>query len=85
MEFTSTFDQFTDELAERLQLAQRIGMSDKQAVDTATRIGDWLASDVEPRSPEQRLLREMWTQGDEREQRAIASTLVKMLQNRKAH
>jgi hypothetical protein len=77
---TDTFDQFRQQLHAQVQRAESLGMRRDDVVAGAQRIGDWLASEVKPASPEQRLLREMWRVSDPREQQAIASTLVKMVE-----
>ncbi|MDI3316469.1 MAG: DUF3243 domain-containing protein [Bacillota bacterium] len=79
MAYTDTFGQFKEELAQRVGVAREIGMSQGTIVDQASRIGDWLVREVEPRSPEQRLLKEMWQVSNEAEQRALASSLVKLV------
>lgn len=80
--FTDTFEQFTRELASRLNVAQRVGMGREEIVKRAEDVGDWLNRAVPPRSPEQRLLKEMWDVSDNQEQHAIASALVKLVQKR---
>ncbi len=82
MGLTGTFEQFTDELAGKLKIARQTGMSQKEIVDRAADIGDWLAREVVPKSPEQRLLKELWEVSDQKEQQAIASAVVKMVQKR---
>jgi len=81
---TPTFEQFTCELADRLRVAESMGWSPQEITRRAAEIGDYLARHVEPRSPEQRLLKEMWEEADEREQQAIAGCLVKMIQRHHA-
>lgn len=78
-QFTDTFDQFTKELASRLNIARQTGMGQQELVDKAEDVGDWLARTVPPKSPEQRLLKELWDAGSNQEQKAIASALVKMV------
>lgn len=80
MAVTGSFEQFTSELADRLKAAQSMGWSQEEIARKAADIGDYLAQNVEPRSPEQRLLKELWEVADEREQQAIANSLVKMIQ-----
>lgn len=80
MAVTGSFEQFTSELADRLKAAQGMGWSQEEIARKAADIGDYLAQNVEPRSPEQRLLKELWEVADEREQQAIANSLVKMIQ-----
>lgn len=80
MQFTDTFSEFTQELASRLNVAKQTGMGQREVVERAEDVGDWLAREVQPRSPEQRLLKEMWGVADHQEQKAIASALVKLVQ-----
>lgn len=82
MPFTDTFDQFTQELASRLSAAQRAGMSQEEIVNKAEDVGDWLNRSVPPKSPEQRLLKEMWDASNNQEQQFIANALVKLVQKR---
>ncbi len=46
----------------------------------AQEIGNWLAREADPRTPEQRLLKELWTVADAQEKEAMASALVKLVQ-----
>lgn len=82
MPFTDTFDQFTDELASRLSAAQRAGMGRQEIVNRAEDVGDWLSRSIPPKSPEQRLLKEMWEVSNNQEQQMIASTLVKLVERK---
>mgnify|MGYP001158987974 CR=1 FL=1 len=81
MNYTDTFQNFKQELSERLQLAQQVGLSDKEIREKASQLGDWLSQNVEPQSPEQRLLKELWTVSNENEQQTLANALVKLVRN----
>lgn len=81
MTVSGTFEQFTNELADRLSAAQKMGMSPQDVAQRAVDIGDWLSQQVEVRSPEQRVLKELWSVADRQEQEALASTMVKMVQH----
>lgn len=76
---TETFNEFKESLRKTLRVAQATGLNQQQIVAKAEDVGDWLAHNYDPRSPEQRLLKEMWSVSDEREQHAIASALVKLI------
>ena len=80
MPVTDQFQQFTQELSQRIQAARAAGMSQQDIKARAQQIGDWLAQSVDPRTPEQRLLKEMWQVANQQEQEAIASSLVKLVQ-----
>ena len=48
-------------------------------------MGDFLASKIDPRSPEQKVLKELWESADENEQRTIASVLIKLVSDSQVH
>lgn len=75
-----TFEQFTSELADRMQMAQDLGMSAQDIAKRAQDVGDWLAGHVDPKSAEQRVLKELWTVADQQEQHALANCMMKMVQ-----
>lgn len=85
MSVTDSFQQFTNELRQRLNLAESLGMSVKAIKQRAEQLGDYLAENVDPRNPEQRLLRELWQVADQQEQQAIASTMLKLVQKEGGH
>jgi hypothetical protein len=77
---TDTFEAFKHELGEKVRVAKAAGMSRDQIQDRAREVGDFLASHYDPRSPEQRLLKELWAVSDQNEQQSIANAVVKLVQ-----
>jgi hypothetical protein len=75
-----SWDQWKTGLKQALQMGKKAGMSDQQIVDKAAQIGDYLAQNVNPSNPQNRLLKELWTSANEQEQKAIASAVVRMLE-----
>jgi uncharacterized protein involved in propanediol utilization len=78
---TDSFEAFREQLSSQVRRAKGMGASQQDIVAGADHIGDWLVREVDPKNPEQRLLKEMWQVSDPTEQRALASTLVKMVQH----
>lgn len=66
-------------LARAVEAGRSAGIGSREIVANAARIGDFLARNVDPANPQQRLLKELWMAADETEQRAIASALVKLV------
>jgi hypothetical protein len=75
---TDSFEQFREQLHTQVVRAQTLGASRDDLVAGAKHIGSWLSQEVDPRNPEQRLLKELWRVSDKHEQEALASSLVKM-------
>ncbi len=76
-----SWESWKQTLAEAVQRGQSMGMSHDQLASRAEQIGDILAQNVNPQNPEQRVLQELWTSASEEEQQAIASAIIKMVQN----
>lgn len=80
MPFTDSFQQFTGELRQRLQAAKSLGMSEDTLKQRAEDFGDYLAQHVQPKTPEQHILRELWQVADQQEQQAIANAVYKLVE-----
>lgn len=76
-----TLMSFRQELAGKVQMAKKAGFGNEAIEHHAEQVGDWLSAHVDPKSPEQRLLKEMWEVADQDEQHAIAGVLVKFAQH----
>lgn len=80
----SVLDNFRDWkhfLGERVQAAKQAGMDSDLINQVAYQIGDYLAAQVDPKNDQERLLKELWDNGNEEQQRALASLMVKMVEN----
>lgn len=78
MAFSEGFRQMLERLRDRAGEAKRMGLSDDDVAAITTQIGDWLARDAEPRTHEQRLLKEFWEVCDEDEKRVISHALLRV-------
>ena len=77
----NNFDQWLNTLSSAMDQARAMGMSENEITKSAAQLGNFLATNIEPDIPENRLLKNLWTEGDEKERQALASMLVKMLKN----
>jgi len=76
--FSENFRHMLDRLRERAGEAKRMGMSDEDVAAITAQIGDWLAREAEPRTYEQRLLKEFWDVCNEEEKRVISRALLRV-------
>jgi len=81
MAIINSFDQWLNTLSSVIDHAKAIGMNEYEITKSATQLGNFLAANIEPDIPENRLLKNLWEQGDEKERQALASMLVKMVKN----
>lgn len=66
-------------LAQAVNAGQEMGMSQREIAQKAEAIGDFLARNVDPQNPEQRILKELWESADERQQQELAKVIVNMV------
>lgn len=62
-----------------LQGADMVGLSEEMLTAFADRVGDFLASYVDPKSPEQRMLKELWDVASSEEQRVLAKLIIRAI------
>lgn len=79
MEATQSFEQWKEFLSQGIGLARSAGATQETIRDIATRIGGFLAREVDPANREQRLLKELWSKGTPQEQEALASMITKIV------
>lgn len=81
MSVLDNFGSWKQFLANRLQEAQQQGMSHETITNIAAEVGDYLAENVEAKTSEEAVLKELWNNANEQEQQAIASSMIKLVQN----
>ncbi|WP_102346876.1 DUF3243 domain-containing protein [Bacillus sp. Marseille-P3661] len=81
MSVLDNFDQWKDFLEGRLNQAKGDGIDQQTISNLAYEVGEYLAQEVEPKNPEEKLLAELWKVASEEEQHAIANMMVKLVQN----
>ena len=62
-------------------MGETIGLSDNTIKNLGTKVGELLASNVDPENREQRLLKELFEAADKKEQETLTSVIIKMIQN----
>ncbi|MEH7222628.1 DUF3243 domain-containing protein [Bacillus timonensis] len=80
MSVLDNFEDWKNFLGDRLQHAKSEGMDQNVINDMAHQLGDYLASEVEPKNAQEKVLRDLWTVASEEEQQAIANVMVKLVQ-----
>ncbi|HLQ70620.1 MAG TPA: DUF3243 domain-containing protein [Bacillota bacterium] len=81
MSILNNFDGWKEFLGNRIQNAEQSGMSEDTMNHLAGEIGDYLASNVDPKNDEQRLLSDLWKAADENQQQALAGAMINMVKN----
>ncbi|WP_174735075.1 DUF3243 domain-containing protein [Mesobacillus harenae] len=81
MSVLDNWGQWKDYLGDRLHSAQKEGMGSQVLSDLAYQVGDYLAKNVDPQNEQERVLADLWSVASPEEQHAIASMMVKLVQN----
>jgi hypothetical protein len=73
----TSFDKWKAFLSERVEQAEKAGMSDETISKLAFQIGEYLSDKIDPENQQQRVLKELWDLGDENERKTIARLMMK--------
>ena len=76
---SSSWEGWKQQLAQAVKIGESMNMSREQMAERAEKIGDFLAHRVDPKNPEQKVLKELWQAADEEEQQAIAGAMIKLV------
>ncbi|RDI47387.1 DUF3243 domain-containing protein [Falsibacillus pallidus] len=81
MSVLNSWDSWKNFLGDRLHQAEDKGMHNEAVTDLAYQIGDYLAKEVDPKNDQEKVLADLWSVATPEEQHAIASMMVKLVQN----
>ncbi|MCM3272040.1 DUF3243 domain-containing protein [Paenibacillus elgii] len=76
------FDRWKEFLGERVEQAERVGMTEETISQLAFQIGEFLSDKIDPENKEERVLKDLWDVCDEEERKVLAGAMVKLA---KAH
>jgi hypothetical protein len=85
MAVLENWDEWKNFLGDRLNHAQNQGMNEQVINNLAFEVGGYLAKQVDPKNIQERVLADLWSVASEQEQHAIASMMVKLVQNNGSH
>lgn len=66
-------------LGRAVDIGETLHLSEDQVDRMAYRVGDFLAHRVDPKMPEQMVLKELWDVASENEQKTLASLMVRLV------
>ena len=85
MGLLSNWEQWTSFLGAQVADAKESGMSSKIIEKTAVQIGDYLAKNVDPQNEQERVLSDLWSVAEKDEKHALASCIIKLVENKRKH
>lgn len=75
---SSEWEDWKRTLAGAIDIGETVGLSDKSITRVAEKVGSYLAKNVAPRNPEEKLLKEMWNAAEGKDRETLAKIIVKM-------
>ena len=81
MSILDNFRDWKEFLGDRVEQEKQAGMESETLQNVAYQIGGYLAEQVDPKNDQERLLKQLWDAGDQQQQQALASLMVKLVQN----
>lgn len=80
MSVMDDFDTWKTFLSDRIEHAESSGMTDKTISMLAHEVGDYLSEHVDSTNKEVEVLKDLWNVASDKEQQALANTMVKLVQ-----
>ena len=85
MEVETTWHQWKNLLGNFVHGGKALGISEPNMDSMAYRLGEFFADHFDPGNREQRLLKELWEQGDEEEKKVLSRLITKMVGSGETH
>lgn len=74
-----SFERWKEFLSERVEQAQKAGMSEETIAKLAAQVGEFLSDKIDPENKEERVLKELWDVADEQDKKALARCMMKLV------
>ncbi len=78
METLKNWNKWKDTLGKAVDLGETVGMSDGTITNIAEKVGTFLANNVDPKTDEERLLKELWDSADSNDKEVLAKLIVRI-------
>ncbi|MGB7999281.1 MAG: DUF3243 domain-containing protein [Anaerobacillus sp.] len=78
----TNFENFRDYLATRVEIGEKLGLSEEALAQATEKVAGYLAQKEEPKNREEKLLQELWVVGSKEQRHQLAHLLVRMVLNK---
>lgn len=82
MTILENWQKWTSFLGQNVMRAESSGMSTKMIQSAAVQIGEYLATNVDPKNEQERVLSDLWSVASEDEKHALANCVIKLVQDK---
>ncbi len=63
-----------------VSVGETVGLSEHTITNIGTKVGEFLASNVDPENPQQRVLKELFDSANKAEQEILTGVIIKMIE-----
>lgn len=81
----SDFEKWKGFLGSQVDRAQRAGLTREEIAALAQRVGSFLSEKVDPKNPQERLLKQLWDIADKEERNVLALLVTKLVDGAPVH
>lgn len=78
-EILANFENFKNYLGSKVELGEKMGLSEERLAQITEKVAGYLAKNEEPKNREEHLLQELWKVGSKEEQHMLAHMLLRMV------
>ncbi|MFF2794380.1 MULTISPECIES: DUF3243 domain-containing protein [Lysinibacillus] len=82
MTILENWQKWTSFLGQNVARAESSGMPSKMIQQAAVQIGEYLATNVDPKNEQERVLSDLWGVASEEEKQALANCVIKLVENK---
>lgn len=77
MEIGHNWHKWKEILGDAVGWGEKVGMDEETINNAAYKLGDFFAGSFDPANSEQRLMKELWEQGNDEERKTLASLMAR--------
>lgn len=78
MEIGHNWHKWKEILGDVVGLGERVGLEEETINNAAFRLGDFFANNMDPANNEQRLMKELWDEGNDEERKTLATLMTRV-------
>jgi len=75
------WDKWKKTLRAAISMGETVGLSQNAIAELGSKVGEFLATNVDPENREQRLLKELFDSSTKEEQKILTTVIIKMVEN----
>ena len=76
----ANFDNFKQYLAQKVEIGEKMGLSEERLAQITEKVSKYLAKHEEPKNREEYVLQQLWLVGEKEERHMLAHMLLRMVQ-----